>query len=557
MNHLTAHLARHLRGLFEARLDGELLGAFRAERDEAAFTELVRRHGRLVWSACRRLLPDPADAEDAFQATFVVLVRRAHRLGDRTALGPWLYQVAAWTARNMRRRNARTLARRRSLSPATVDPGSWPQAIELQTDLDAALLSLPEKYRTPIVLCHLQGYSRREAADLLGCPEGTLSSLLARGLDRLRSRWKGLDPTLALAVAVPSVPLVLAHNTVQAAASVQCATGSALSATASQLVEGVLRMFWLKKAAATSFALLAVLGLGIGLGVSVQRLPSAVAGDKPPAAAVAPDLVEGDQTEPANELASLEAQLAIVQKRHKALLEGLADAKKKMAAAAEDNDPQARAAAGVEIDKIAAMLLVAQELEQNLSDRIAEIRKQARTPSGPDTIPQRERAFDRGVSEWQMDRTENEIRVLEEKLRKLKADQEVLRAEKEAARKREDEALKRKAAEWEATRTGRKPTAPVSKAYLELTINARSDSGIFQVREFGSDGKPVGRVTFENLEVLTRFLMRTGQDAAGPKEVRFAVQADVPLDTLKTIVDVCQAAGFKTPAKVKIGNGQD
>ncbi len=181
MNHLTSHLAQHLRVLFEARPDGELLGAFQADRDEAAFAELVRRHGGLVWSACRRMLPDPSDAEDAFQATFVVLVRRAHRLTDRTALGPWLYQVAAWTARNIRRRNARTLARRRPLSPATADPAPGPQAFDLQADLDAALLSLPEKYRTAIVLCHLQGRSRREAADLLGCPEGTLSSLLAPG----------------------------------------------------------------------------------------------------------------------------------------------------------------------------------------------------------------------------------------------------------------------------------------------------------------------------------------------------------------------------------------
>src|SRR3569623_1718742 len=100
MSRLATHLARQLAGLAETRPDGELLSAFLSRQDEAAFAELVRRHGPLVWAACRRLLPDPADAEDAFQAAFLVLVRRANRLTARTALGPWLYKVAAWTARN-------------------------------------------------------------------------------------------------------------------------------------------------------------------------------------------------------------------------------------------------------------------------------------------------------------------------------------------------------------------------------------------------------------------------------------------------------------------------
>ncbi|MBN9524018.1 sigma-70 family RNA polymerase sigma factor, partial [bacterium] len=95
----------------DPRRDGELLAAFLAEHDEPAFAELVRRHGPLVWGACRRVLPDEADAEDAFQATFLVLVRRAGRLTAATTIGPWLLTVAALTARNVRRKNARRLAR--------------------------------------------------------------------------------------------------------------------------------------------------------------------------------------------------------------------------------------------------------------------------------------------------------------------------------------------------------------------------------------------------------------------------------------------------------------
>ncbi len=288
MIHLATSLARHLPGLSETRPDAELLAAFRSDRDEVAFAELVRRHGPLVWSACRRLLPDPADAEDAFQATFLVLVRRAHRLAGHPTLGPWLYQVAVWTSRNMRRRNARILSRRLPRMPDVADPSPGPQAFDLRADLDEALLALPEKYRSALVLCHLQGWSRREAAARLGCPEGTLSSLLARGLDRLRVKLKGLDPTQALAIGVGSVPLVLASATVKAATGFHLAAACAATSTATLLAEGVLRMFWIKKATAASFALIAVFGFGMGIGVSVHQMPGAAAGEGPEVVAGGP-----------------------------------------------------------------------------------------------------------------------------------------------------------------------------------------------------------------------------------------------------------------------------
>src|SRR5262245_501439 len=112
MRRLAGPLLKQLQRPTDRRTDGDLLGGFLGGAAESDFAELVRRHGPMVWGVCRRVLPDPADAEDAFQATFLVLVRRARRLVGRPTLGPWLHRVAVWTARNTRRRNARQLARR-------------------------------------------------------------------------------------------------------------------------------------------------------------------------------------------------------------------------------------------------------------------------------------------------------------------------------------------------------------------------------------------------------------------------------------------------------------
>lgn len=372
MIQLTACLARHFPSFGEQRPDGELLAAFLSNRDETAFAELVRRHGALVWSACRRLLPDATDAEDAFQSTFLVLVRRANRLTGRDAIGPWLYQVAVWTARNIRRRNARILSRRQPLADSA---GPAPPSADVHMDLDAALAALPEKYRTPLVLCHLQGWSRREAAARLGCPEGTLSSLLARGLDRLRAKLQVTDPVKALAVASPAVPLLLANTTVKAAAGMHLA--GAVSASVSPLVEGVLRMFWVKKATAASVALFAVFGFGMGIGVSVKHMPGAAAGEETVLASV--DGAELKQLE-----ASLTAEDAI-------LVEALARVK-----AAEDAADAAKAGGQKqEIEKARLLLLQAlqkKEESQKQRDlvverlRLLKTRTQPKPPAEADEI---------------------------------------------------------------------------------------------------------------------------------------------------------------------------
>src|SRR5262249_48577907 len=150
-------------------------------REETAFAALVRRHGPMVWGVCRRVLPSYHDAEDAFQATFLVLVRKAASVMPREKVANWLYGVAYQTALKAPAVAARRGARERQLTPfpepALPEPERRP---ELGPLLDQELTRLPDLYRVPVVLCDLEGLTYREAARQLGCPEGTLAARLAR-----------------------------------------------------------------------------------------------------------------------------------------------------------------------------------------------------------------------------------------------------------------------------------------------------------------------------------------------------------------------------------------
>src|SRR5262249_33017945 len=162
-----AQFVRALRtGCCADQTDGQLLSQFLSRRDEAAFVALVRRHGPMVLGVCRRLLGNEADAEDAFQAPFLVLVRTGASLPARATLGDWLHGVAHRTALGARR----ACARRRAKEQAMARPEVQDEAI--QDDwlplLDEELSRLPENYRLPIVLCDLEGKTRRGAAERLG-----------------------------------------------------------------------------------------------------------------------------------------------------------------------------------------------------------------------------------------------------------------------------------------------------------------------------------------------------------------------------------------------------
>jgi RNA polymerase sigma factor (sigma-70 family) len=157
---LLPHLTRIAR-VSDKASDADLLSAFVNRRDGDAFAALVRRHAGMVWSVCRRWLHDPADAEDAFQATFLVLVRRSATIDRPAKLANWLYGVAIRAARKLRDRNTRIRRLEEShskLKRLSTDSADSQDHSHL---LDEELQRLPEKYRLPVVLCHLRGLSRR------------------------------------------------------------------------------------------------------------------------------------------------------------------------------------------------------------------------------------------------------------------------------------------------------------------------------------------------------------------------------------------------------------
>jgi RNA polymerase sigma factor (sigma-70 family) len=272
MNRVMQRL-RHaaLRGDGAGLTDGQLLERFLSVREEAAFGALVRRHGSIVMGVCRRVLGNTHDAEDAFQATFLVLARKAASVVPRELVGHWLYGVAYRTALKARAVAARWRRVERQVKnmperEALAEQGIWS---DLQPVLDHELNRLPEKYRIPIVLCEMEGKSKREVARALSLPEGTVSSRLARARRILRERLsrRGLalsSGTLGLllsqSAASASVPAPLVVSTSKAAMTVAAGgTATSVSAKVAALTEGVLRAMLLKKLAVQTVVLALVL----------------------------------------------------------------------------------------------------------------------------------------------------------------------------------------------------------------------------------------------------------------------------------------------------------
>jgi RNA polymerase sigma factor (sigma-70 family) len=284
LNELIRRLKTELAGDGEAVTDGALLARFLDRHDGDAFAELVRRHGPMVLGVCRRLLRDPHDAEDAFQATFLVAVRKAASVRPRELFGNWLYGVAYRTALDARAALARRRAREKQTDDMPQPPQTEPDADleELRQLLDRELSRLPEKYRVPVVLCDLEGRSRRDVARQLRLPEGTLSSRLATARKTLARRLaRHGDPQsgakLAAVVAggatCAAVPAALARSTIQGAALVAAGTAAAAASSprVAALTEGVLKAMLLTKLKVAGLFVLTVAALVAGAGAVGYR----------------------------------------------------------------------------------------------------------------------------------------------------------------------------------------------------------------------------------------------------------------------------------------------
>ncbi|HEY3787331.1 MAG TPA: RNA polymerase sigma factor, partial [Urbifossiella sp.] len=250
---LAAIVGRLVRGLppTDGTADAALLARFVGWRDEAAFELLVYRHGPMVRGLCRRILRHEQDAEDAFQATFLALAKKAGTIRGQSLPG-WLYRVAFHAALKAKSRCARREASLQdntsmaAKSGVAVDP-------ELRAAMDEEVLRLPERFRGPVVMCYLEGRSNREVATALGIPKGTVDSRLATARQRLRVRLlrRGFAPAVA-GVAIDGIldTAELPGSVVRAATKAAVAFISkqaGVPATAAVLAEGVLQTMYVTK----------------------------------------------------------------------------------------------------------------------------------------------------------------------------------------------------------------------------------------------------------------------------------------------------------------------
>lgn len=300
MSSLLTYLQRMLGRAEEvSAADEQLLTRFAHGRDEAAFEDLVQRYGPLVFGVCRRLLANTHDAEDAFQATFLVLARKAASVGKRELVGHWLYGVACRIARKARAKIARRSAHEKQASALPdVEPVYEMNPPQLGELFDQEVARLPRKYRLPVVLCYLEGKPKGEIARQLGWPEGTVSARLTRAREMLR-HWltrKAVSlPAGTLATVLTpealsaALPPGLAASTAKAAGAFAAGAGGGLiSASTLALAKGAMRSMFLQRMR-IPLAVLFVAGLGALVALAYPRDAErndapAAEGPNPPAA---------------------------------------------------------------------------------------------------------------------------------------------------------------------------------------------------------------------------------------------------------------------------------
>ncbi|QJW92928.1 RNA polymerase sigma factor [Frigoriglobus tundricola] len=243
------NLGTCLNGLIELEeppADVALLARWCATRDAVAMELLVRRHGQMVLGVCRRVLGNVADADDAFQATFLIFVEKAGTLTRPEQSAGWLHAVALRVSQRARAVRNRRREREAELVDAAdpTEPGAASETADLRRALDAELDRLPEKYRLPIVLCELEGRTLDEAARLLGWPKGTVAGRLSRGRELLRKRLsrRGIGLPLFLIVPAPAIGSFLpSEPLVSATVAGATGTGTVGSAPSAELARAVMR----------------------------------------------------------------------------------------------------------------------------------------------------------------------------------------------------------------------------------------------------------------------------------------------------------------------------
>src|SRR5262245_11292598 len=285
-----------LRAKDAASSDADLLQHYLQGRDDAAFEALVRRHGPMVLGVCRRVLRNDADAEDAFQAAFLVLVRKAASVRPREKVANWLYGVAYHTALRARVATAKRRAREARLDDAPEPHAPQPDGLarDLRPLLDREVNLLPDRYRVPVVLCDPEGQAQQEAARRGGWPVGTVSGRLSRARALLARRLvrhglavsAGAVAAALAGEALAGVPSALVGSTVRAATLVAAGQGAAgaVSANAIALAEEVLKAMLLSKLAKTTAVLLTAVVLAAGIGLFLAQASGADAPKKKAAA---------------------------------------------------------------------------------------------------------------------------------------------------------------------------------------------------------------------------------------------------------------------------------
>jgi RNA polymerase sigma factor (sigma-70 family) len=282
---------RHLHTLFNVgvtanQTDGQLLERFatlRGEAAELAFAALVERHGPMVFRACRGILENEHDAHDAFQATFMILLRKGNSLWVRDSLGPWLHRVACRAAARAKVKAQRRRVHERRAAEQACGRRAVDSAGELAAVLHEEVDRLPDRYRVPIVLCDLQGRTYEEAARHLQCPVGTIRSRLARGRDRLRCRLtlRGLAPSAAVVSAAlapdaasAAMPAAWAESTIKCARFILAGgalTAGEVPASVLAITEEVLKVMTLGKRTLIAASVLTAIGLAVGAGILSQQ----------------------------------------------------------------------------------------------------------------------------------------------------------------------------------------------------------------------------------------------------------------------------------------------